>query len=155
MKLFKSKFTDSFVVRGGEFGISSMNFEQSHTITVSNWIPLFVCGVFVLALLESLFLLFQKFLTKDRNGKSTIAGRNVSSLREFELIDSKRMTNDERFLSGFQRIGGEQIEMTIMRARLDKENQFSEAFKYLCTCRPGNRILARKPINIISNSYMK
>lgn len=153
MKLFKSKFTDSFVVRGGEFGVSSMNFEQSHTITVSNWIPLFLCGVFVLALLESLFLLFQKFLTKDRIGKSTIAGRNVSSLREFESIDSKRMTNDGNFLS--QRIGGEQIEMTIMRARLDKENQFSEAFKYLCTCRPGNRILARKPINLISNSYMK
>lgn len=141
------------MVRGGEFGVSSMNFEQSHTITVSNWIPLFVCGVFVLALLESLFLLFQKFLTKDRNGKFAIARRNVSSLREFESIDSKRMTNDGNFLS--QRIGGEQIEMTIMRARLDKENQFSEAFKYLCTCRPGNRILARKPINFISNSYMK
>lgn len=140
-------------MRGGEFGVSSMNFEQSHTITVSNWIPLFLCGVFVLALLESLFLLFQKFLTKDRNGKSTIAGRNVSSLREFESIDSKRMTDEGNFLS--QRIGGEQIEMTIMRAQLDKENQFSEAFKYLCTCWPGNRILARKPINLISNSYMK
>lgn len=32
--------------------------------------------------------------------------------------------------------------------KIKKDNEYDEAFKYLCTCKPGNKILSRKPIRI-------
>lgn len=39
-------------------------------------------------------------------------------------------------------------EMQKILAKIQKDNEYNEAFKYLCTCNPGNEILSRKPIRI-------
>lgn len=40
------------------------------------------------------------------------------------------------------------IKLDEISSIIETSNDFSEAFKYLCTCLPGNRILARKSIRL-------
>lgn len=146
MKLYESTIKDTIVLRSDGTEISYLDIEWSYIIKMSNWLPLSI--LFILLLLSDPFTsLSWSVLTR--------ACRNI--FKSFEAGDSKEDKN-EHFHA--QTVFAEQGQITTIERvpteqmyvmQIDKMNEFSVAFKYLCTCLPGNKILARKPIRVILN----
>lgn len=136
------------------FTNSVLTFEQIITKNVSIWIPLLLCCLFVLVLLKPSSLSLKDFWFVDEPVKPPIEERIVLPMERKPSNYSKRIIKEtiDEIDTTFQI---EKIDSTSLRAQLDKENVFSEAYKYLCTCSGANKILARKPMEFANKIKLR
>lgn len=146
MKLYEYKVIDEITA---ETYNSSVNSVWGYIIRLSNWFP-FLSILFALPLYQPiedylchlfniLIKLFKKMTTfqKDEThrAKSSTQAANFSTENQVGIIN-ENVSIDE---------------MNVTLKQVKQSNEFTEAFKYLCTCTTDNKVLARKPIRVNQN----
>lgn len=157
-----------------------LNIEWSYIISLPVWIPIaIVCILLVVFFPKSLFRSFgnivhrvfrtteEKTIDDAKVETNPTHCHNISAqsmkTTERACVPTKKIlkrptnickTND--FSEVFERrsIPVDKVHSILFNA-CEAHFEFSEAYKYLCTCLPGNRILARKPIRCNRLSTMK
>lgn len=154
MKIFETIITDSFEVRGDEWGEIDVNFESKYRISLSNWVIGILVLVLILSNSENIISLLQKYVLRDRMGRSTVSRESINSNQITQNnAEDRTILNEHKILERNEGVMIHQRDTCSPPMQLNKSNEFSVAFKYLCTCIPGNRIEARKPIKSFQSMY--
>lgn len=145
MKLYESTIKDTIVLRSDGTEISYLDIKWSYIIKMSIWLPLSILFILLILLSNPFTSLSWSVVTR--------ACRNI--FKSFEAGNSKEDKNEhfrtqtvfaeQEQITKIDRVPAEQMYLM----HIDKMYEFSVAFKYLCTCLPGNKIFARKPIRVI------
>lgn len=178
MKIYEAITKNQTKIQCDDFHEDSyLNIEWSYIISLPVWVPLAIVGIlFVLFFPKSLFQSFRKVL---RRIFSTSEGKPIERT-QVETIPTESMKTTERACVPIKKVlkrptvicktnnfnesledrcdSVEKVQKIILNVREANSNanlEFSEAYKYLCTCLPGNRILARRPIRCNRLSKMK
>lgn len=156
MKLYESTLRDTIVLVSDAAEISCLDIKWSYVISMSIWLPLLL--ILIVLLTQSTFISKSwRYFTEARGNvlKSSERSNQTEEMNKSFLVE-KNFSSEQRQITNFlpnietvdtvETISTEQ--MRELQTEIDKMREFSEAFKYLCTCLPGNKILARKPIRM-------
>lgn len=152
MKLFESNIRDTVGLWTDDgVEIAYFNIEWSYIVSVSFWLPLSILLVSLFA--DSLISLSWNYLTESyRNALKTFE-KDVPVEENENVFTEKSVFAERRQIVITDRAHAEKMYDSDME--IDKTNECCVAFKYLCTCLPGNKILARKPLRMSSDKTME
>lgn len=159
MKVFESTITDSVEVQGGEWDKVIVHYDSKYSISLSNWVLVMIVFVVIVLNWEIIILLLQKYVLADCTGWPVVSRENMNSKQITQNYSEERGMMKEHEIvkmnenTPIGRVGIPQSDAHSWRMQINKANEFSESFKYLCTCIPGNRIEARKPIKSFQSMY--
>lgn len=145
MKLYESTIKDTIILHSDGTEISYLDVEWSYIISLSIWVPMSI--LFVLLLSDS--FIWSYVIESFRNVLKSFK-KTEDKLQRFAIEEN--VFGEQRQITTVERVPAE--EMNEIRQKIDKMHEFSVAFKYLCTCLPGNKILARKAIRITSDTFI-
>lgn len=169
MQIFEVKLKDIITIRHDDIECSHMDTEGSYVFSLSIW---FILPILILLVLNSIIpSSIGNWMRQARDWKHQTLGLfksfslmtivhwaarlynrwfsssksnafNESILQHFSISPTRDRTN--RIDNG----PAEETERTLTILRGENEYKYSEAYKYLCTCKPGSKILARKPLRM-------
>lgn len=116
------------------------NFVPKHQIDLTKWLRSALLVILIVFILKIMITLFRKLFWTFRTGPTIAINDNINSKQiKFTVLEettiSKKTENVKNAVISKQRM------------QSNTSNEFSTAHKYLCTCEPGNAILARRPIH--------
>lgn len=147
MKIYELIFVDSFEANGGEWNGTTFNFVSKYIVNLSNWL-LILFTILIVPIIEIVISSLTKFLSQVWNKCLNNSNKHIYLNDTIQRIISSEpdiMENDNILSEEHKSY---QHNLQAQKVILPNWNEFSEAFRYLCTCKPGNKILARKPIKI-------
>lgn len=152
MKLYESTLRDTIVLVSDGAEISCLDIKWSYVISMSIWLPLLL--ILIVLLTQSTFISKSwRYFTEARgNVFESSKKSNHTEVMNERFLDGKNASSEQRQITNIETVDTVETvsteQMRELRMEIDKMREFSEAFKYLCTCLPGNKILARKPIRM-------
>lgn len=124
-----------------ESTITYLKSEWINTTDLPTWLALAFLMI-IISIFGICMILLSKCLFERSNRKIPLREKNSST----STVNTENAENN----NSYQMFESREERIHIEARR--KANEFSEAFKYLCTCIPGNKILARKPIRADKNN---
>lgn len=146
MKIFEFIVKNTTTLRTGQKEVSHLNSEWDFIIRLSNLYPLLsilLSFSMLQPFRESLDRLFNNLIREIKNNTSFQAIKK-KIFRPKSSTQMVKITNES-----LEEIAGKGVpseEMNIILDKVIRANEFSESFKYLCTCKSENNILTRRPI---------
>lgn len=167
MLTYEAKIKDTIRLHNDESEILYIDSEWSYVSSLSIWLPLSIIYVLILFApnLMAIPSFIENWVTRARDWNQQNLGLfKIYSLltighwavllynRWFKSSRRSAYAHFNTILSDYKRNvitnGVPAKEMKRNLGMVRRENEFSEAHKYLCTHLPGNKILARRPIRM-------
>lgn len=153
MKLYESVIKDTIALQSGRED-KYLNTEFSYIISLPIWLPISILCALLLPTVLSLSpsnLLNRIFKTIFQRSDENSASYEIEKIRPLQPIlirEVENMSSRPMPITELEEnIPDEKMREIIMNVR--KASGTNEAYKYLCSCLPGSKILARRPIRSI------
>lgn len=166
MKVYESKIKDTITLRdNNQLKVIHVDTEWSYIISVSIWVPLSILYILILFLPDSIFTTIPSFignwLTRARIWDHQKLGLfkiySLLTIGHWTVVLYNRLFRRSKRNGHFNAIESnyfpikqtDGVPADDLQKMLDAiKNEFSLAYKYLCTCNGENKIFARKPIRM-------